>query len=310
MTDAHETEEYETKAGYVAICGRPNVGKSTLLNTIVGEKLAIVTPKPQTTRNRIVGVAERGNAQMIFIDSPGVHDAAQVFNQFMVEEAREAAQAADVVVFVVDGTEFPQPADYLCADMLAELGKPVVLAINKADALKHQPLETVVEQYKQLGDFAHGMPISATLGINVNMLLERVADLLPPGPWLYPEGTLTDIPIKFQIAEIIREKIFLLARDEVPYSAAVMVEEMEKRREDLTYLKAIVYVERDSQKGILIGQKGRMLKEIGQAARPEIEELLETKVYLDLWVKVNKNWRKKEHELRRLGYAVSDKRKT
>ncbi len=308
MSDTtQQPEACETRAGYVAICGRPNVGKSTLLNFLVGEKLAIVTPKPQTTRNRILGVAERGSAQMILIDSPGVHDAKQAFNEFMVDQARDAARGADVVVFVVDATEFPQPADHLCADMLAGLGKPIVLAINKMDALTHQPVETVIEQYKLLGDFAHGVPISATVGMNVDVLLDDVAELLPPGPWLYPEGTLTDVPIKFQISELVREQILNLAREEVPYAVAVLVDEMGEREDGTTYIRAVIHVERDSQKGIVIGQRGQMLKQIGKAARAEIEELLETKVYLDLWVKVTKNWRKKEHLLQRLGYDVKPK---
>ena len=297
-------EAIDTKAGSVAILGRPNVGKSTLLNHIAGEKVAIVSPKPQTTRNRIVAVCERGQAQIVFVDAPGVHQPKERFNEFMVNEAREAARDADVVMVMVDASKPPTREDSLCADIASHTARPTVLVLNKVDRLAPPVVGEVVAEFRALGEFDHGLPISATLGMNTNLLLDKLVELLPAGPWLYPKGTLTDTPIKFHIAELIREQILAQTHEEIPYSVAVLVDEMEERSNGITYIKAIISVERPSQKGIIIGEKGKMLKDLGQLARAEIEALLEKRVYLDLWVKVVKNWRKKDHLLRRLGYPI------
>lgn len=295
----------QTKAGYVAICGRPNVGKSSLLNLIVGEKVAIVSPKPQTTRNRIVGVCERGPAQIVFVDSPGVHNARQRFNEFMVHEAREATRDADVVMFVVDATAPPSSDDELCAQLVTHgRSSPVMLVLNKIDLLAPPQVQAAIDQYRRLGDFQHGVAVSAVMQANVETLLDKLVDLLPDGPWLYPEGSLTDAPIKFHIAELVREQLLAHTQEEVPYATAVLVDEMTERAEGMTYIRAVIHVERPSQKAIIIGQQGHMLKAIGKDARREIEALLDTRVYLDLWVKVERHWRQKAHLLSRLGYDV------
>lgn len=304
-----QPEPCDTKAGYVAICGRANVGKSTLLNYIVGEKVAIVSPKPQTTRNRIAAVCEHGAAQIVFVDSPGVHEAKQRLNEFMVDEIKGAVRHADAAMFVVDASQPARRSDELCAGFLARIGAPVLLVLNKVDLLAPPQVNAAIEQFKSLGSFEHGVAVSATMGINVPLLLDKLVELLPSGPWLYPEGTLTDTPIKFQISELVREQVLAQTREEVPYAVAVLVDEMQERSNGMTYIRAVISVERPSQKGIIIGEGGRMLKEIGKLARQEIEELLERRVYLDLWVKVVKSWRKKDHLLRRLGYAVKPKRK-
>ena len=313
MTEPEEpqaqSESCDTKAGYVAICGRPNVGKSTLLNYIVGEKVAIVSPKPQTTRNRIAAICEHGTAQIVFVDSPGMHEARQRLNEFMVDEIKGAVRHADAVMFMVDASEPARRSDELCAGFLGKIGAPVLLVLNKVDLLAPPQVNAAIEQFKSLGRFEHGVAVSATLGINVPLLLDKLVELLPTGPWFYPEGTLTDTPIKFHIAELIREQVLAQTREEVPYSVAVLVDEMGERDNNMTYIRAVISVERPSQKGIIIGEGGRMLKEIGKLARQEIEVLLERSVYLDLWVKVVRNWRKKDHLLRRLGYAVKPQKK-
>jgi len=286
------------------------VGKSTLLNHIVGEKVAIVSPKPQTTRNRIVAVCERGPAQIVFVDAPGVHQPKERFNEFMVAEAREAARNADMVIVMVDASKPPTQEDRLCADLASQSSSPTLLVLNKVDLLAPPVVGEIVAEFRALGEFDHGLPISATLGINMDLLLDRLAELLPSAPWLYPEGTLTDTPIKFHISELIREQILSQTHEEVPYSVAVLVDEMEERSNGLTYIKAIISVERASQKGIIIGERGKMLKDLGSLARAEIETLLEKRVYLDLWVKVVKNWRKKDHLMRRLGYPVKNGKST
>ena len=284
------------------------MGKSTLLNHVAGEKVAIVSPKPQTTRNRIVAICERGPAQIVFVDAPGVHQPKERFNEFMVNEAKEAARDADVVMVMVDASKPPTREDSLCADIASQITPPALLVLNKVDLLAPPLVGEVIDEFRSLGEFDHGLAISATLGINVDLLLDRLVELLPADPWLYPEGTLTDTPIKFHIAELIREQILSQTHEEIPYSVAVLVDEMEERSNGIAYIRAVISVERPSQKGIIIGERGKMLKDIGRFARAEIEALLEKRVYLDLWVKVVKNWRKKDHLLRRLGYAIKSKK--
>ncbi|MBM4081487.1 MAG: GTPase Era, partial [Planctomycetes bacterium] len=284
--------------------------KSTLLNALVGEKVAIVTPKAQTTRNRILGVrdvapsGESPAGQIVFLDTPGILAPKHRLDEYLVQTALTTLDDADVVLLMVDGSETPQEGDRRCVDLVAKSAKPTLLVINKLDAIDHTLVESRISQYRELGAFAGGVAVSALESLNLQPLLAKIVALLPEGPAYYPEGTLTDLPDKFMAAELVREQILKHAREEVPHCVAVTVDELTPRNERLTYVSATIHVEKDTQKGILIGEAGRMLKAIGANARPEIEQLLDKKVYLDLHVKVNKNWRKDEAALRRLGYWV------
>lgn len=296
------------KSGYAVLWGKPNVGKSTLLNYLVGEKIAIVSPKPQTTRNRIVGVVETENAQIVMLDTPGVHHPRHKLGEYLVSEARAALEGADVVLFMVDATELPTPDDERAAELLNSLLReeptPVLLVVNKIDAVSPAVLQERKLLYEALGNYDETVTISALTGEGVPLLLRKIIDRLPEGPPYYPLGTLTDQPEKLPIAEAIREAILHYTHEEVPHSVAVIVDEIEHRSERLAFVKATIFVEKESQKGIIIGQGGQMLKKIGTMARTEIERWLGKKVYLELWVKVAKNWRKDENALRRFGYVV------
>lgn len=296
------------KSGYAVLWGKPNVGKSTLLNYLVGEKIAVVSPKPQTTRNRIVGVVETENAQIVFLDTPGVHHPRHKLGEYLVAEARAALESADIVLFMVDVTEPPTPDDERAAQLLnsllREAPRPVLLVVNKIDAVPPAVLQERKLLYEALGKYDETLTISALTGENVPLLLRKVIDRLPEGPPYYPLGTITDQPEKLPIAEAIREAVLHYTHEEVPHAVAVIVDEIEHRSDKLAYVKATIFVEKESQKGIIIGQGGHMLKKIGTMARMEIERWLGKKVYLDLWVKVAKNWRKDENALRRFGYVV------
>lgn len=296
------------KSGYAVLWGKPNVGKSTLLNYLVGEKIAIVSPKPQTTRNRIVGVVETENAQIVMLDTPGVHHPRHKLGEYLVAEARAALEGADVVLFMVDATEPPTPDDERAAELLNSLLReaptPVLLVVNKIDAVSPAVLQERKLLYESLGKYDETVLISALTGEGVPLLLRKIVDRLPEGPPYYPLGTLTDQPEKLPIAEAIREAVLHYTHEEVPHAVAVVVDEIDHRSENLAYVKATVFVEKESQKGIVIGQGGQMLKKIGTMARMEIERWLGKKVYLELWVKVAKNWRKDENALRRFGYFV------
>ncbi|MCS7192605.1 MAG: GTPase Era [Armatimonadetes bacterium] len=296
------------KSGYAVLWGKPNVGKSTLLNYLVGEKIAIVSPKPQTTRNRIVGVVETENAQIVMLDTPGVHHPRHKLGEYLVAEARAALESADVVLFIVDVTEPPTPDDERAAELLNSLlcgkGRPVLLVVNKIDAVSPVLLQERKLLYEALGNYEETVMISALTGKGVLELLSKIVDRLSEGPPYYPLGTVTDQPEKLPIAEAIREAVLYYTHEEVPHAVAVIVDEIEHRSENLTYVKATIFVEKESQKGIIIGQSGQMLKKIGMMARTEIEHWLGKKVYLELWVKVAKNWRKDENFLRRFGYFV------
>lgn len=296
------------KSGYAVLWGKPNVGKSTLLNYLVGEKIAIVSPKPQTTRNRIVGVVETENAQIVMLDTPGVHHPRHKLGEYLVSEARAALEGADIVLFMVDVTEPPTPDDERAAELLNSLLReeptPVLLVVNKIDAVSPAVLQERKLLYEALGNYDETVTISALTGEGIPLLLRKIIDRLPEGPPYYPLGTLTDQPEKLPIAEAIREAILHYTHEEVPHSVAVIVDEIEHRSEKLAYVKATIFVEKESQKGIIIGQGGQMLKKIGTMARAEIERWLGKKVYLELWVKVAKNWRKDENALRRFGYVV------
>jgi GTP-binding protein Era len=296
------------RSGFAVLWGKPNVGKSTLLNHLVGEKIAIVSPKPQTTRNRIVGVVETEMAQIVFLDTPGVHHPRHKLGEYLVAEARAALEQSDVALFMVDATEPPTPDDERAAQLLnsllREAPRPVLLVVNKMDAVSPALLQERRLLYEALGRYDETVTISALTGEGVSLLLRKVIDRLPEGPPYYPLGAVTDQPEKLPIAEAIREAVLHYTHEEVPHAVAVVVDELEHRSEQLAYVKATIFVEKESQKGIIIGQGGQMLKKIGTMARQEIERWLGKKVFLDLWVKVAKNWRKDENALRRFGYIV------
>jgi GTP-binding protein Era len=293
------------RSGFVAVIGKPNVGKSTLINAWLGQKIAIVSPKPQTTRNRLRGILTRPDAQIVFVDTPGIHQPRHKLGEFMVETAAKSIPDADVVLFMVDVSEMPTAEDQQIAQLLEEHGQaPVVLVLNKADLLSPEKVQPHGDAYFELVQCDEWMMISATRGDNRDKLLDMVVAGLPEGPRYFPPDQLTDQNMRFIAAELIREQVLRFVHQEVPHSVAVIVEEWKQRREDLTYIGATVFVEKDSQKGIIIGQGGKMLKRIGRAAREEIVRLVGNRVYLGLWVKVRKKWRKDEDELRRLGYAL------
>jgi GTPase len=298
-------------SGYVAVIGRPNVGKSTLMNQIIGDKIAIVSPKPQTTRIRQLGIHSTPDAQAIFIDTPGIHQARHKLGEFMVDVALDALRDADVLLFVVDMTEQPNADDKRVAQMIRDsrTGAPVVLALNKIDRTPADKVLPTVEAYRALiAPESDWSTISAQTGAGVPDLLKRIVEKLPPGPQFYPDDQLSDANMREIVAEIVREKVLLHTEQEVPHAVAVEIEEFKERSANLTYIHANIYVERDSQKGILVGKGGAMLKKISSEARLDMEKLLETKVYLELWVKVLKDWRTNEAILRRLGYRIGKDR--
>ena len=295
--------EGEGPSGFVSLVGKPNVGKSTLLNSILGEKVAIVSHKPQTTRNRILGVYTSSKGQIVFLDTPGIHQPIHKLNEYMVEVALATLKEVDIIVLIIDGTRGITQEDRLAVGRVFSLekAKPVLGIVNKIDLMKPQETERRLRELEEQGPFTRVLALSALTGEGVNVLLDTLFSLLPIGPFYYPPDMITDQPEEFWIAEIIREKIFNFTHQEIPYSTAVVVEEI-KEKENILVVEAIIFVERSSQKGIIIGQKGQMLKKIGEAAREELERFLGIKVYLNLWVKVKEKWRKKEGALRELGY--------
>jgi len=298
-----EEEKGGFKSGFVSIIGRPNVGKSTLLNLLVGEKIAIISEKPQTTRNRILGIKNHARGQVIFLDTPGIHRGRSRLNQSMIKAALATYHEVDVICFMIEADCPDKEENTFILETLEKVEKPVLLVINKIDLIPKDDLLPIIERYCHLRSFQQIVPISALQGDGVEILLAELLKILPEGPKLFPEDMITDLPERFLVAELIREKVFQLTRQEIPYATAVVVEEFKEREEkNLVAIKATVQVERESQKGILIGEKGRMLKEIGRLARQEIEGLLGAKVFLELWVKVEKNWRDDPQALRRLGY--------
>ncbi|MBE2912094.1 MULTISPECIES: GTPase Era [Anoxybacillus] len=295
------------KSGFVAIIGRPNVGKSTFLNRVIGQKIAIMSDKPQTTRNKIQGVYTTDDAQIIFIDTPGIHKPKHKLGDFMVKVAQSALQEVDLILFMVNAVEGLGRGDEFIIERLKQVQTPVFLVINKIDEVHPDDLLPLIEQYRSLHSFAEVIPISALQGNNVETLLQQIKNYLPEGPQYYPAHQVTDHPERFIIAEFIREKALHLTREEVPHSIAVVIDSIERRENsDTVYVAATIIVERDSQKGIIIGKRGQMLKEIGQRARADIEALLGSKVFLELWVKVQKDWRNKMAHLRDLGYREDE----
>jgi GTP-binding protein Era len=293
------------RSGFVAVMGKPNVGKSTLINGYVGQKVAIVSPKPQTTRRRLRGILTLPQAQIVFIDTPGIHEPRHKLGEYMVETAVRAIPDADVVLFMVDVSTMPEAEDLQLAELIQERAAGVcILVLNKVDLLSPEKEEKHRQAYLALADCPEWIMFSATEGHNRQELLELIIERLPLGPQFYPPDQITDQPLRFMAAELIREQALHHLYQEVPHSVAVVVEEFHERREDLTYIEATIYVAKDTQKGIIIGEKGKMLKRIGTASRRETERLLGTKVYLELWVKVRKRWPRDEAALRYLGYTL------
>lgn len=290
------------KSGFVSIIGRPNVGKSTLLNQVVGQKVAIMSDKPQTTRNKIHGVYTTETSQIVFLDTPGIHKPQSKLGDYMMKVAESTFREVDAILFLVDVVEGIGGGDRYIIDQLHDVKTPVILVLNKIDQVHPETLLPVIEKYSKLYNFAEIIPISARNGNNVTTLLEQTMKYLSEGPQYYPADQITDHPEQFVCAELIREKILHLTREEIPHSIAVAIEDMKVEPNGIVHISAIIFVERDSQKGIIIGKKGDLLKEIGKRARHDIESLLGSKIFLELWVKVQKDWRNHERVLRELGF--------
>ncbi len=298
----NNNQKKKFRAGFIAIVGAPNVGKSTLLNQVLGEKISITSRKPQTTRNRIVGIVHRPNSQLIFIDTPGIHRARRSLNIRIVDAALSALGDVDVVLVMID-VEKPDPeSEAFLVTKLKKQKRPVVLALNKIDLIEKPELLSIIDSWSKSYAFEAIIPISAILGHQIDGLLDAMEALLPESPPLYPDHALTDMPERFIAAEMIREKVFRLTGQEIPYATAVTVESFSEERKNLVKIHATIHVERTSQKGMIIGKNGSRLKMIGTEARKEIERMVGTKVYLKLFVRVHKNWSKDTKALRRFGY--------
>ena len=294
------------KSGFVAIVGRPNVGKSTFMNYVLGQKIAIMSDKAQTTRNKIQGVYTIQDCQIVFLDTPGIHKPKHELGNFMVESAYSALKEVDAVLFMVNAAEKRGPGDDFIIEKLKKIKTPVFLVLNKIDLISPDELLDRVESYQETIPFAGIIPISVLQGNNVQELMTTLTNHLPEGPQYYPSDQITDHPEYFVVSELIREKILHLTKEEIPHSVAVTVDKMQKDEFDKVHVYANIIVERPTQKGIIIGKGGKLLKEIGVRARKDIEQLLGNKVYLELWVKVEKDWRKKKSHLQDFGYRTTD----
>ncbi|NLC06743.1 MAG: GTPase Era [Syntrophomonadaceae bacterium] len=295
-----------TRSGFASIIGRPNVGKSTLINYLIGHKIAIISDKPQTTRNQIRGIFTTERGQVVFIDTPGIHKPRHKLGEYMVGAAQRTLQEVDLILYVVDASAAFGTGEQYILDQLAKVQTPVFLVINKIDLVNRGDLLPLIESYRNKRDFAEIIPISAITGENLDRLSQVIFDYLPEGPYYYPTDMISDQPERFVMAELIREKVLLLTREEIPHSIAVEIEEIQPRPNEVIYVRAVVYVERDSQKGILIGKQGKMLKEVGRLAREDIQNLLGNQVFLDIWVKVKKDWRNNPSSLRNFGYDLKN----
>lgn len=282
--------------------GRPNVGKSTLLNQLVGRKVAIVSDKPQTTRNRILGVCTGDEGQAVFLDTPGIHRPRHRLGEYMLKVVRRAMDGVDLLLYVVDASSQAGAGEEFILDRIAGVRTPAILVLNKIDLIRKPELLPVMEWFSGRGSFLEVLPVSALTGENLDRVKSLVFANLPDGPCYYPPEMVTDQPERFVAAEIVREKALLLTREEVPHSVAVVIDEVQTRPSRTLYIPAVIYVERESQKGILIGKNGRMLKEVGRLARIELEALFGNKVFLELWVKVKKDWRDSDSALQSFGY--------
>lgn len=290
------------RSGFVSIIGRPNAGKSTLLNSILGEKVSIVSPKPQTTRNVIRGIKNIEDCQIVFLDTPGIHKGRGLLNEFMVKAALQSLRDVDAVIYLVEAGRISGD-DRFIIEGLKRLDCPVILGINKIDTIDKREALPLIDTFSKLFTFKDIVPISALKGDGVDILLKIVSGLLPEGPKYFPDDILTDQPERFVVAEIVREKVFRFTHEEVPYSTAVAVERFEEKKGgSLVSISATITVERDSQKAIVIGKKGVMLKKIGTAAREDIEKLLGARVFLELFVRVQEEWTKKPGALKEFGY--------
>ena len=293
------------KSGFVTLIGRPNVGKSTLMNSLIGQKIAITSNKPQTTRNRIQTVYTDEEGQIIFLDTPGIHKAKNKLGDYMVGAAERTLSEVDVIVWLVEPTDFIGTHEQHIAELLKKVKTPVVLAINKIDSVNKEDIMAAINTYKDAHDFAEIVPVSALKGSNKEELMKVLFKYLPYGPMYYDEDTVTDQPERQIVAELIREKALKCLDDEIPHGIAVSIESM-KYRKNICDIEATIVCERDSHKGIIIGKQGSMLKKIGSAARWEIEDLLEMKANLQLWVKVKKDWRDSDFLLKNFGYNPKD----
>ncbi|HMA60001.1 MAG TPA: GTPase Era [Halanaerobiales bacterium] len=289
------------KSGFVTIIGRPNVGKSTLVNYLIGEKISITSPRPQTTRNSIKAIYTEDAGQIIFVDTPGIYKTKNDLDKYMVNEAYKSLEGIDVIIFMLDATEKFQKGDQIIYNQIKNSSNPFLIVLNKIDKVKKKELPNILKDYNKRIE-ENIIPISSKTGRNVNNLINEIFELLPAGPQYYPDDMITDQIEQFIVAEMIREKTFYLLREEVPFGIAVVIEEMKERNDETMYIRANIYVEKKSHKGIIIGKNGKMLKKIGTRARKDVEKLLQQKVYLDLWVKIEKDWRDDENLLRRMGY--------
>lgn len=293
------------RSGFVAVIGRPNAGKSTLLNTLLGQKLLIISDKPQTTRNRIQCILTEDRGQIVFFDTPGIHKPQHRLGEYMVAAAKSTLRGVDFAVYVVDASVSLGSGDEYVLETIKESGIPCILALNKIDLLSKDEIILKIAEFSKLANFKEIIPISALQADNTTRLVDLIFAALPQGPMYFPEDEITDQPEKFIVAELIREKLLRLTREEIPHSLAVVVEEM-KEKKSLIKIGAVILVERDSQKGIVIGKAGSVLKEVGKLAREDIEDLLGSKVFLELYVKVRKDWRNQQSNLRDLGYNLND----
>ncbi len=290
------------KSGFVAVVGRPNVGKSTLLNALLGQKVAIVSNKPQTTRNTVQCVLTRKDAQIVFLDTPGLHKPLHKLGEFMMKSAFRALEDVDLVLWLVEAGQWTITEEHILGE-LSDVKHPVVLVVNKSDLISSVDKDDFIQQVMEKRDFAAVVSVSALEGTNLTELVDTIVERFEEGPMYYPEDWLTDHPERFVIAEFIREELLARTEEEIPHSIAVDVDEIkEDSRGDLLRIRATIYVERESQKGIVIGKRGHLLKQVGIGARKQIEGLLGIKVYLDLWVKVKKDWRNKPGALKEFGY--------
>ncbi len=291
------------KSGFISILGRPNVGKSTLFNRLLGDKIAIVAERPQTTRNRILGIKNMDRGQLIFLDTPGIHQGRSELNERMVRTAIASGRDADILLFLIEAPSPPVEKDRKVIEFFKGGNGVPILVINKIDLVKRKNLLPVMDQYQKLHPFKEIFPISALTGEGIDVLLDEMLDILPESPPYYPEDILTDQTERFWVSEIIREKVIRESYQEIPYSTAVTIEEFKEHPEkSLVVIKGTIHVERDSQKKILIGKSGQKLKKIGEAARKEAEALLGTRIFLELWVNVERNWTRDPSALNRLGY--------
>ncbi|REA71901.1 GTPase Era [Staphylococcus pseudintermedius] len=296
----------EYKSGFVTIIGRPNVGKSTFVNRVIGHKIAIMSDKAQTTRNKIQGVMTQQDAQIVFLDTPGIHKPKHKLGDYMMKVAKNTLSEIDAVMFMVNVNEEIGRGDEYIMEMLKTVKTPVFLVLNKIDLVHPDALMPRIEQYQRFMDFAEIIPISALEGHNVDHFINVLKSYLPEGPQYYPDGQISDHPEQFVVSELIREKILQTTSEEIPHAIGVNVERMTQESEDRVHIEAVIYVERDSQKGIVIGNGGKKLKEVGKRARLDIEHLLGSKVYLDLWVKVQKDWRNKSSFIKQMGYVEDE----